>query len=111
MSDFKVCVVCGAGSHRKDWINVSGDEVACDFHTKEDIARATDKKARGAAKPVDGKMPPVKMGAVAPIVDPNANPPVPPPAVVDPNANQLGQTTPPSVAESLEKLKSASGSN
>jgi hypothetical protein len=40
----KFCVVCGAGSHRTDWVNkttVSGkDFVACDQHTKEEFNKA-----------------------------------------------------------------------
>lgn len=31
------CVVCGSGSHRTDWVRVSGDGkfVACDNHSEE----------------------------------------------------------------------------
>jgi hypothetical protein len=38
--ELKTCVVCGAGSHRTDWINKSGNEVACDSHSKDEVARA-----------------------------------------------------------------------
>ena len=36
----KYCVVCGAGSHRKDWVNKVGNSVACDSHSRDEVARA-----------------------------------------------------------------------
>jgi hypothetical protein len=36
----KACVVCGAESHRDDWINVSGDHVDCDNHSKDEVNKA-----------------------------------------------------------------------
>ncbi len=43
MADIKTCVVCGAASHRGDWINKSGDYVACDSHSTEQLANAVKK--------------------------------------------------------------------
>ena len=37
------CVVCGTGSDRTDWINKSGNFVACDSHLGAEIARAVAK--------------------------------------------------------------------
>ena len=45
----KVCVVCGQGSTRTDWINKSGNFVACDSHLGAEIARAV---AKAQATPV-----------------------------------------------------------
>lgn len=39
----KFCVVCGQGSTRTDWINKSGDYVACDNHTAAQVAQAVSK--------------------------------------------------------------------
>jgi len=36
----KVCVVCGAESHRDDWINKQGEFVACDSHTAGEFSSA-----------------------------------------------------------------------
>lgn len=36
----KVCVVCGAASHRVDWINKQGGFVACDSHSAGEFQRA-----------------------------------------------------------------------
>jgi hypothetical protein len=36
----KACVVCGAESHRDVWINVSGNYVACDNHSKDEVNKA-----------------------------------------------------------------------
>ncbi len=48
----KFCVVCGAGSHRGDWINKTGNFVACDFHSKDELAVAVAKAMKPApAKP------------------------------------------------------------
>jgi hypothetical protein len=38
--DVRFCVVCGNGSHRKDWVNKSGNFVACDHHTKDEFSKA-----------------------------------------------------------------------
>jgi hypothetical protein len=40
MAALQTCVVCGAGSHRTDWINKSGGFVACDSHSKDEVAKA-----------------------------------------------------------------------
>jgi hypothetical protein len=37
------CVVCGQGSNRTDWINKSGNFVACDSHSSGEVARAVAK--------------------------------------------------------------------
>lgn len=53
-SEIKYCVVCGNGSHRTDWINKSGNFVACDSHSKDEVAKAVAKAsapAQTAAKP------------------------------------------------------------
>ena len=39
----RICVVCGQGSHRTDWINKSGNFVACDNHSSGEVARAVAK--------------------------------------------------------------------
>lgn len=46
----KTCVVCGAASHRDSWINKLGDEVACDSHSKDEVAGAV--RAKANVKPV-----------------------------------------------------------
>lgn len=47
----RFCVVCGAGSHRSDWINKLGDYVACDSHSKQELADAVASKTSSAAPP------------------------------------------------------------
>jgi hypothetical protein len=65
MAALQTCVVCGAGSHRTDWINKSGNFVACDSHSKDEVA-----KAAAAAG---------KSGTVAPAAAPMAKGvPIPP---------------------------------
>lgn len=39
----KICVVCGQGSHRTDWIKKSGNFVACDNHSDTEITQAVAK--------------------------------------------------------------------
>lgn len=34
------CIVCGAGSHRAVWLNTQGEYVACDGHSKDEVAGA-----------------------------------------------------------------------
>jgi hypothetical protein len=46
--ELRTCVVCGAASHRSDWINKLGNEVACDHHTKEEVAKAVALKAQAS---------------------------------------------------------------
>ena len=46
----RFCVVCGMGSDRTDWINKSGNFVACDNHSKDEVPRAVAKAQ--AVKPV-----------------------------------------------------------
>jgi hypothetical protein len=50
MTELLYCVVCGAGSHRDDWFIVSGDYVACDFHTPEQFNKAIAKDKETKAK-------------------------------------------------------------
>ena len=42
------CVVCGQGSDRTDWINKSGNFVACDNHSSGEVARAIAKAQASA---------------------------------------------------------------
>jgi hypothetical protein len=83
----RTCVVCGNQSHRADWINKSGDFVACDFHTKDELSRAISKpndKAKaeviamhgGAPAPV---RPPVAPAPSAPATQPGQPGTAPPP--------------------------------
>lgn len=51
-SEEKFCVVCGAGSHRDDWAKQAGP-VACDSHSKDEVAAAV--KARADAKATEAK--------------------------------------------------------
>ena len=39
----RTCVVCKMQSHRIDWVKKSGNFVACDFHSSDDIAKAVSK--------------------------------------------------------------------
>jgi hypothetical protein len=39
----KTCVVCGASSHRTDWVNKMGDYVACDSHSRVEMGDAVKK--------------------------------------------------------------------
>jgi hypothetical protein len=55
-SDLQVCVVCGAGSHRTDWLNKLNGFVACDNHSKADFVKAV--QAAQAPKPVTPPAPP-----------------------------------------------------
>lgn len=58
------CVVCGAGSHRADWANKSGQYVACDDHTTEEVQKAI---AEVTAKNQAPVIAPTKVPANAPI--------------------------------------------
>jgi hypothetical protein len=63
----KACVVCGAASHREDWINKQGNFVACDSHTPAKFQRAvTAVQAKGSTKPPASTAPPAGHGASAP---------------------------------------------
>lgn len=53
MASVKYCIICGQGSHRTDWRNVSGNLVACDHHSKEEFAKAVGAAPKTAA-PVAG---------------------------------------------------------
>jgi hypothetical protein len=59
MPDERKCVVCGAKSHREDWINKSGNEVACDQHTAAEVAKAIAAKQLKAAAQTQQVKPPV----------------------------------------------------
>ncbi len=76
----KYCVVCGAGSHRTDWINKggvgAGAYVACDKHTASEISAALAKLGqaapKGGATPAPARptvpMTPVKPAVASPTV-------------------------------------------
>ena len=58
------CVVCGQGSHRKDWIGVKNP--ACDSHSKEQVAAA-----------IAAKNPTPAPASPGPVLVPKAQPPAP----------------------------------
>lgn len=61
-SGVQKCVVCGAASHRTDWINKGNGYVACDNHTPAQITTATQAKAAPTPAIASGG----KMTSVAP---------------------------------------------
>jgi len=65
MSEPFYCVVCGQGSHRKDWASLKNP--ACDSHSKEQIAQAIAAKNPTPAPPV----------SPGPVLVPKAQPPAP----------------------------------
>lgn len=66
----KFCVVCGLGSHRKDWQDK--DVVACDSHSKDEVT-AAQKEAAKAQTPA----PPASTPST-PTAPPTSNPPTTP---------------------------------
>lgn len=61
--EVKYCVVCGQGSTRQDW--QGKDVVACDNHSKEEVAAAT------KAKKVESKTVPTPTASAPPPAQPN----------------------------------------
>lgn len=55
----KICVVCGAASHRTDWINKSGNFVACDSHSKDEVAKAVAQATKAPATQAPAKLTPI----------------------------------------------------
>jgi len=75
----RTCVVCGHQSHRLDWIKKSGDFVACDFHSNDEISKAVAKpsevvKAEVAALRGRGAVPVAAKPAVVAGTGQTANP-------------------------------------
>jgi hypothetical protein len=66
----RTCVVCGNQSHRLDWIQKSGDYVACDWHTKDDVSKAVGKPNEKAKAEVVA----MHAGAPKPVATPAATP-------------------------------------
>lgn len=80
----KACVVCGAASHRDDWINKQGDFVACDSHAPAEFQRAIAAvQSKGSTKPPASTAPPTGQGASTPTPSTSGDaqpPPAPAPA-------------------------------
>lgn len=88
MASLKTCVVCGMQSHRSDWILKSGNFVACDNHSKDELALAVKKAMAPAPPPPAVTKAPVGKPAAAPAGKPPATDPADPPAPqVDTKAN------------------------
>jgi hypothetical protein len=51
MAEEKTCVVCGMSSHRTDWVNKSGNYVACDNHTPDEFTAAMNAAKAPAKSP------------------------------------------------------------
>lgn len=68
-SEEKFCVVCGAGSHRDDWAKQTGP-VACDSHSKDEVAAAVKAQAAKEAE--------AKKAAAAPVASAPSTPSAPP---------------------------------
>jgi hypothetical protein len=45
------CVVCGVGSSRSDWINKLSGYVACDKHSKDEVAKAVALRSKAVDTP------------------------------------------------------------
>jgi hypothetical protein len=66
--EVKTCVVCGFASHRTDWIRTSGDYVACDIHSVDEMNKAIVSAKKAVAKeptPANAQKS-VPMGTAAP---------------------------------------------
>ena len=80
MRELKTCVVCGMASHRTDWLRVSGDYVACDRHSMEEMSDAI----AALQTPVAEKVAPTGevVAPTPPAPSAPATPPATPPATV-----------------------------
>lgn len=78
MPDIQTCVVCGAQSHRTDWIKKLLGFVGCDSHSDTEMKDAVAKASAPKVELPKSVAPAVKTAAQAGAASTQANQPAPP---------------------------------